>query len=355
MQIYKKSYVIRPDNMDKVSVRLTTVMPHFFDDDDRNIIATINQYYKNAIKDIQNLVLIVPSEFQNVKPYTLKFKYRKYNKPSFLGRKNGTLSISFNIDLKNTSILCDTFIGKTKKTKLISDLPTVKQLIIIEYEQIIQDIIFALNISYGALFHFSEGKCIFGKSAFYINNKKYKDTNFGYFPDDVYYNTLKRGWPKLQNIPFLTTWNWLYNKTNFIRGDALLRIDRALNALSYIYNTHAYDDIFYLLIGIEALYNKGKGKVINQIEEKISRVLGCCLNSKNIIRNMYDVRSNFVHGRFPIHKKNCDNDAFMKDNEKYYKSVDTALSILICSFQILINKGCISIEEILSLFPNNPE
>lgn len=110
--------IVRSHNMDKVSVRLTTITPHFFDDDDRNIIATINQYYKNAIKDIQNLVLVVPSEFQNVKPYTLKFKYRKYNKPSFLGCKNGTLNISFNIDLKNTSILCDTFIGKTKKNRI---------------------------------------------------------------------------------------------------------------------------------------------------------------------------------------------------------------------------------------------
>ena len=239
------------------------------------------------------------------------------------------------------------------QTKLISDLPTVKELIIIEYEQIIQDIIFALNISYGALFHFSEGICIFGKSAFYINNKKYKDTNFGNFPDNVYYSTLKRGWPKLQNIPFLITWNWLNNKTNFISGDKVLRIDRALNALSYIYNTNAYEDIFYLLIGIEALYNKGRGKIINQIEEKISRVLGCCLNSKNIIKNMYDVRSNFVHGRFPIHKKNCDNDTFIADNEKYYKSVDAALSILICSFQILIINNCTSIEEILSHSPFN--
>lgn len=224
------------------------------------------------------------------------------------------------------------------------------------FEQNIHDLVFALNLSYGGLFNFSEGICCFGKSALYINKKKYKDTNIGCgFLQTLYYDTIKRGWPIIQNIHIAKTWSWLKNKTNFLDASSKSRIDRALNALSYVYGYPNYEIIFYLLLGIEALYNKGHGEIKIQIEEKSKIVLGDFSTLKSLIKNMYDVRSNFIHGRFDFAKKKTENVELEESpsHKKYYDSVDTALSILICTLQILINNDCTSISDIKSFIKND--
>lgn len=342
--------------MDKIKANLIMILPSPMECKDKKTRDVIYCRYCDMIEDIQNLSLMLPSSFKNIDEYKFNFKFKKHNKPSFEGRRIGNINISMYIDLKNTTIHCTTITDGKKIPDVLTDPSIIKQLIMEDFEQNIQNLIFAFNLSYGGLFNISEGVCCFGKSALYINNKKYKDTNIGTgFLQTLYYDIVKKGWPNIQNIHITKTWSWLKNKTNFLNGSSKSRIDRALNALSYTYGHPNYEIIFYLLLGIEALYNKGHGEIKAQIEEKSKMVLGNFSTINSLIKNMYNTRSNFIHGRFDFSKKKIEDDELQESpaHKKYYDSVDTALSILICTLQILINNDCTSILDIKSFAKND--
>ena len=334
--------------MDKITAKLIMIKPYFPNDYEHNILTCIDKYYDAFICDIKNTTLIVSSFYKDISPYYLKFKYIKYRGKSFLNRKMGTLSISYYIDIEKANIECSTICGDNKVTEYISDLQMKKELLIIEFEQILHNIIFALNLSSFGMLNISEESCIYGKSAFYINNKRYKETHIGNLLfDDMYRAILKEGWPCIYNIPFRKSWNWLQNKTHFMDRKPKSKIDRALNALTYLYNCRAYEDIFYSLMGIEALYNCGKGKIRKQIEKKVRLILGNYPNLSFIIKNMYDIRSDFFHGRFNINKSDCDDYPLSYNTKKYFQCVNTAILILISTIQKMITSDCSSVDELL--------
>ncbi len=331
--------------MDKITAKLILVKPAILDNS-KDVSSFYNKMYDDLIRDIYNLRLSVPSSLNNIQFWKLNFKYIKSPPKNLHKRKIGTLHISHYVDLENTNITCETICGKIKKHENIIDLEIKKELLIFEFEQILYNIVFALNLSYGGLFNVSEGSCFYGKSAFYINNKKYKNTNFGGLPSDcMYINRLI----DINSIPFITTWNWMQNKTNFFNGRSTNRIDRTLNALTYLYDCRAYEDIFYSLMGIEALYNRGEGDIREQIENKVRCVLGDFSNIHTIIKNMYYIRSDFFHGRFRLEQNHCDEVFISKDMDKYYEAVNTALLIIIATIQKMIINNCSSIEELLEL------
>lgn len=130
------------------------------------------------------------------------------------------------------------------------------------------------------------------------------------------------------------------------KREAKSKIDRALNALTYLYGCRAYEDIFYSLMGIEALYNCGKGKIREQIENKVRLILGNCPNLSFIIKNMYNIRSDFFHGRFNISQSD-DDYPLSHNTEKYFQCINTAMLILISTIQKMIISDCSSVRELL--------
>ncbi|MBE6454329.1 MAG: hypothetical protein E7017_05560 [Alphaproteobacteria bacterium] len=331
--------------MDKITAKLILVKPAILDNS-KDISSFYNKMYDDLIQDIYNLTLSIPSSLSNIQLWNLNFKYIKYPQKNLHGRKIGTLYISHYVDLKDIDITCETICGKIKKLENITNLETKKELLIFEFEQILYNIIFALNLSYGGLLNISEGSCFYGKSAFYINNKKCRNTNFGGLPSDcMYIDPLIN----IKSIPLKKTWNWLHTKTHFIEGKTQSRIDKALNALTYLYDCRAYEDIFYSLMSIEALYNRGEGNIREQIENKVRYVLGDFYNIHTIIKNIYYIRSDFFHGRFRLTQNHCDEYFISKDTKKYYEAVNTALLIIIATIQKMIINNCSSVEELLEL------
>lgn len=120
-----------------------------------------------------------------------------------------------------------------------------------------------------------------------------------------------------------------------------LPIDRALNALSYSFNANNYENLFYTLLGIEALYNTDRSDgMMEQIRTKTVCLLGEPEKFKKRISNMYSIRSSFVHGslnfpsKFNIYDAKEEFEKFMYKD--YMPTVITAQSILLATLRELI-------------------
>jgi len=156
---------------------------------------------------------------------------------------------------------------------------------------------------------------------------------------------------KCKGIPFesLTIqqcWDWIVAKTSFLSYISRSPIDRALFALSY--ESSANDDlfIFYVLLGIEAIYNDGGNQeesISSQLRRKIQAVLGELAPSAiKDIGKMYKRRSALVHGSADIFKcwfsEDYAEDEYEKvSNEREYMTHATGILLATIQKFILAN------------------
>ena len=156
---------------------------------------------------------------------------------------------------------------------------------------------------------------------------------------------------KCKGIPFesLTIqqcWDWIVAKTSFLSYISRSPIDRALFALSY--ESSANDDlfIFYVLLGIEAIYNDGGNQeesISSQLRRKIQAVLGVLPPSAiKEIGKMYKRRSALVHGSADIFKcwfsEDYAEDEYEKvSNEREYMTHATGILLATIQKFILAN------------------
>ena len=124
-------------------------------------------------------------------------------------------------------------------------------------------------------------------------------------------------WLKLEELGLNQCWEWVISKTNFLSYLSLTPIDRALHSLSY--ESEANEDlyIFYVMLGIEAIYNNGSNRedsILAQIRRKSQTLLGYVPEAalKNISK-MYSIRSKLVHGSANIFK--CWDSEFYDEDE----------------------------------------
>ena len=157
------------------------------------------------------------------------------------------------------------------------------------------DFTFATNLAYPGLFEF-------GSAKIYIDDIEQKNAEIGLTLapwSDTYIYALEHGWPEMRILNIQQVWEWLNNKTNYIRsGMSKTPIDRALNALSYIIGRPGDEEIFYILIGIEAIYNDDKSvTVLEQLRTKTELLLNIPKQYKKKMSTIYDNSYEFIHGR----------------------------------------------------------
>ena len=158
---------------------------------------------------------------------------------------------------------------------------------------------------------------------------------------DTYENFWKNKWPEIHMLKFEKVWNWLNSKTNFMDGISKTAIDRALNALTYTMEDSSYEKIFYILLGLEALYNDNESNgIVEQIRVKTESLLNRPQIYRKKISTFYKNRSDFVHGKLNFPTKYYPYDATDEFQDfyfnKYVQTVDNSMSILIATIQ-----GCI--------------
>ncbi len=111
---------------------------------------------------------------------------------------------------------------------------------------------------------------------------------------------LSIGWPPIKALNILEVWNWISTKKGFMEGFGGGPTGRALNAFTHLLLPASIIDegteLFWSMVGLEALYTKGSSGIQEQVREKSQLLLGAQNSHKKEITRMYDLRSRFVHG-----------------------------------------------------------
>lgn len=211
-----------------------------------------------------------------------------------------------------------------------------------DFKKQIQNFKMAVNISYPGLLE------VYGVEI-YINGIKEFNSNNVLSSLLISVNEAKRdNWPKMEIIDIKRTWNWLKKRKSFINGMSSNAIERALCALSYIYDCYSYEDLFYAMIGIEAIYARNKEGILQQIKEKSRAIFGEPSDYMKRLKHMYNVRSRFIHGELNFPPRYCmdgDTKEFIEFADKqYFDSKNFAQAILISSIQQFVIRDTDEIE-----------
>lgn len=215
----------------------------------------------------------------------------------------------------------------------------------------VKDLCFVINLAYPGLLHINGGT-IYCNGEPVCRNFKYSSDLFS-LADELC------TWPSIEELSIKECWKWILNKTNFLSDLSRTPIDRALHALSYS-DSDENTYIFYVLLGIEAIYNDGSNKedsILEQLKRKTKAILGEYPSDKEKyvkkqINEMYRMRSMLVHGSTNIAK--CWN-AYDSSNEEFDKFMDQrepvifATAILLATIQKFIKANANSITESITL------
>jgi hypothetical protein len=142
---------------------------------------------------------------------------------------------------------------------------------------------------------------------------------------------------------------WLKKLDGFVDGIGRGPIGHAVAALSYVTSPDHQNEseMVWPLIGLEALYGRGKDGLERQILEKSELFLGPRTEFKSKFRSIYETRSRFVHGDvdLPLAHRHLDPDevggSFSRDSGEV---TSLAASILLASLQKLALEGRTDLE-----------
>lgn len=191
----------------------------------------------------------------------------------------------------------------------------------------LKDFFFTINLAYPGHLHV-------------FNSFLYRDgtpvCSFSYSTDMSGMAFEQCEWLPFEELSIDQCWNWITSKTSFLSYISRAPIDRALFALSYESVANNDLDIFYVLLGIEALYNDGSNReesITAQLKRKLQAVVGeIPKEAITEMNKMYGVRSALVHGGANIFKCWPSEDY----NEDEYEKVSKERNHIVIAFGILI-------------------
>jgi len=225
-------------------------------------------------------------------------------------------------------------------------------------ESYIRHLLIYLNLAKPGAFDTREG--------YIITKQKLRSrttTKISYFPTLI--NTLpyaievakKYKWPTLKELPIKRTINWLNENWKAFEIMSDNRIQRALNAFSYLFHDNTHDnspnDLFHALIGIEAIFVQGNSNIQEQVNQKSQILLGRRNDFKKVFTELYDYRSRYIHGQLNFINKYFVDDMGEAIDQMLNTSEKSAFAtaILIASIQkhIELNKTELEYELVLKI------
>lgn len=207
----------------------------------------------------------------------------------------------------------------------------------------LKDLLFAINLAYPGHIHFF-------RSILKRDGNPVREFAFSTDMSGSAFQDCK--WIPFEKLTIQQCWDWICTKTHFLDGVSKTSIDRALHALSY--ESVADEDMycFYIMLGLESIYNNSSNieeSISAQMRRKVQAVLGeLSPNTKKAINVMYKRRSNLVHGNANIYKcwgsDNCtESESEKMDQEREY--IVIATGILIATIQKFIKANANVIKE----------
>ncbi len=138
----------------------------------------------------------------------------------------------------------------------------------------------------------------------------------------------RTSWPTLRPLSLTQTWSWVHRlKLPERLGDA--PVSRAYNAWTYQFGPLQHRnalDLFWALMGVEALYNDGREGVREQLLRRCQLLLGERKTHKQDLSEMYRLRSALVHGGLPFPARDFPYDALPR-YESFHADMENATAI----------------------------
>jgi hypothetical protein len=149
-------------------------------------------------------------------------------------------------------------------------------------------------------------------------------------------------WPGLKEIPIKQAWEWAMDHKSAFEGYDSTPLGRAISAYSRLFETGKIDEAMHLvwsLIGIEALYVRGKNSIMEQVREKVYAFIGEPQTYKKKLAKMYEFRSRFIHGDLDFEPFVVEHDAryeIERHMVEQSEAIDTAVAVLAATLQEII-------------------
>lgn len=199
------------------------------------------------------------------------------------------------------------------------------------------DLIIAANIAYPGVIEVFSGHV-------FQNEKVVKSVPT--IQSDLYYaveTAQKKKWPPITNLGIRDTWTWMTADISLVERFAETEFGTAISAFTYLLGEHQWSagtilDLFWSMIGLEALYGKGSAEISSQLVEKTQALLGIQIDFKRDVKRMYHYRSRLVHGDIKVPS------AFfeyldMKFDDEVSKYAHLAAAILVSTLQAMCRRN----------------
>ncbi|MEP1093536.1 MAG: hypothetical protein ABJG78_00405 [Cyclobacteriaceae bacterium] len=185
-------------------------------------------------------------------------------------------------------------------------------------------------------------------------NKNWK-ISLGSSPFETFWETSGdlRNWPKVQFLPLNEVVSWYRKLKILFKQRASSNIERCFNALINYCQGNGFSpaDFIWITHSLEALYDTPKEGIVTSLKNRIFLFLGTPdSHSKELrkkIGELYDFRSNFVHGSMEIARapffENLDQELWNYMNE-IHKLSDFGIMLLLSSVQKIINENANSLK-----------
>jgi hypothetical protein len=157
-------------------------------------------------------------------------------------------------------------------------------------------------------------------------------------------------WPAVHIVPFEGIYEWETKLGLFQQGIARNPIQRALASFTHLAALSSVADgeiLFWSMQGLEAFFCRGTGDLRRQLSEKSRLFLGEWEDKRNIVAQLYDFRSKFVHGNFNLARWNNNiepSTVDLHDVEAAYAAVMLASRMLLSTLQKCAQDKITSVE-----------
>lgn len=211
------------------------------------------------------------------------------------------------------------------------------------FADIAHDVFLLASIAFPARFHTQTGRVFVGPNA--LNAIEPMP---GFSRDNLYAE--RQLWPVIGYKSLTRVVNWEKRIGLFKQDVATTPLQRALacyTQLQRINFNDAYSMLFFAMQGLEAFYCRGFGDLRRQLAEKCRLFLGDWPTNKNIVGDLYNIRSSFVHGSYPICRANRRNelsDRRQKQDDAVADAAALAIRLLIASVHKCIDRRFTSVE-----------
>jgi hypothetical protein len=146
-------------------------------------------------------------------------------------------------------------------------------------------------------------------------------------------------WPPIADLPIGPVFDWLTSISGATEGFGRGPVGRALAAMTHVISPgDASAEMVWPLVGLEALYGRTTDGLQRQILEKSEIFLGPRTEFQKQFKNIYETRSQFIHGKMDLPFAYCPYDAaeeFERFENASYDTTMLAFAILIASLQKL--------------------